>query len=125
MEYRVLPGFLRRREQRLFGLVTPLQVLALFGSAMPLFMLSRISVWLVLPGLVLSGLAFYGMTPVEGTLHALLWLYRLRAVLVRDVDATDAFAMDTPELETVPIVVYAEDGSVALAAEVEAGKVRS
>ncbi len=120
MEYHVLPGFLRRREQRLFGLVTPLQVLALFGSAMPLFVLSRVSLWLVLPGLVLAGLAFYGMTPAEGTLHALRWLYRLRALLARDVDVSDAFPAQAPELETVPLVVYDDEGSVALSAEVAA-----
>ncbi len=118
MEYRVLPGFLRRREQRLFGLVTPLQLVALFGSAMPLFLLSRVSLWLALPGLVGLGLAFYGMSPTEGTLHALVWLCRLRAVAARDIDASEAFTMEGPERALAPLVVYDEGGGVALAAEV-------
>ncbi len=120
MEYRVLPGFLRRREQRLFGLVTPLQLVAGLGSLLPTFIAAQASLWLVLPMLALAGLLFYGMAPAEGTVHVLLWLYRLRALAAQEVDASEAFASEAPAAEAVPIVVFDADGGVALAAEIGA-----
>ncbi len=120
MEYRVLPGFLRRREQRLAGLLTLPQVLAGLGSLLPVFVAAQ-SGWLtMLLMLALAGLAVYAMTPAEGAVHALLWIYRLRALVGREFDLADAFPVEVLAQEAVPIVVFDEQGGVTLAAEVGA-----
>ena len=121
MEYRVLPGFLRRREQRLFGLITPLQLVAGLGSLLPTFIAAQTSLLLMLPMLALAGLLFYGMAPSEGSVHALLWLYRLRALAGQTVNTSDAFATEAYDAETVPIVVFDGEGGVALSADIGAG----
>lgn len=122
MEYRVLPGFLRRREQRLFGLITPLQLMAGLGSLLPTFIAAQASLLLMLPMLGLAGVLFYSMAPAEGSVHALLWLYRLRALAAQVVDVSDAFETEPRAVESVPIVLFDEDGGVALAAEVDAAE---
>lgn len=118
MEYRVLPGFLRRREQRIAGLITLPQMLAGLGSLLPVFIAAQAN-WLLVPVmLVFAGLAVYAMTPGEGAVHGLLWLYRLRGLAGRQVDARAAFPDEAPVEEAVPIVVFDAQGHVTLAAEV-------
>src|SRR5512137_280085 len=59
MEYRVLPGFLRRREQRLAGLITLPQVLAGLGSLLPVYVAAQAGWLSFLLMLVLAGVAVY------------------------------------------------------------------
>lgn len=125
MEYRVLPGFLRRREQRIAGLITLPQMLAGLGSLLPVFLVAQVN-WLLVPlMLVLAGVAVYAMTPAEGAMHGLLWLYRLRGVVGREVDQGEAFPIEALPESAVPIMLFDEQGRVALAAEVATGATTS
>jgi hypothetical protein len=65
--------------------------------------------------------AIYGLTPMEGEVRGLLWIYRLRARMEREVEGLEPFASATDgRADVVPLVLLDEEHGVALATEVEA-----
>jgi hypothetical protein len=120
MTYHVLPNFLRQREQRLVGLVTPFQVVAGLGCLLPLMIAAQVSVWLVPPVLALAGVAVYALTPSEGQVVGLRWFFKLRAVVLsRELYDLTPFVAEEAPPGGVPLVLWGEGQDVALAVEVE------
>ncbi len=116
MEYHVLPEFLRQREQRVGGLLTPFQILAALGGLLPLLLVAQASWLCVPPMLVLVGLAVVAMHPAEGALRGLLWLFRLRALVGREIDEPAPFVAGDAVPDEVPVVLYDGQGEVMLSA---------
>ncbi len=116
MEYHVLPEFLRQREQRVGGLLTPFQILAALGGLLPLLLVAQASWLCVPPMLVLVGLAVVAFHPAEGALRGLLWLFRLRALVGREIEEPAQFTAGDAVPDEVPVVLYDGQGEVMLSA---------
>ncbi len=119
MQYHVLPEFMRQREQRVGGLLTPFQILAGLGGLFPLLVAAQVSLLCLPPVLVLVGLWVYAFSPAEGVVRGLIWLFRLRAFLnSRVIPPLATFADDTGDQTGVPLELYNADGEIALSASV-------
>lgn len=119
--YRVFPNFLRQREQRVGGLLTVPQTLAGLAGLLALVAAVRVSLWLALPVLALTGLAVAATAPVEGELRVMRWLVPLRMWAARaTLDHFSAFPSAARASRRVVPLVVRRKGQVVLSADVPA-----
>jgi hypothetical protein len=121
MRYVVLPNFLRRREQRYRGLLTPVQLFAAMVAVMGVLSLANASLWALLPGVPAGLVLVAGLSPAEGGFLYQKWLAPLRVALFpHRAGQVRAFAdLGEPPAVTAPLI-WQPRGSVALAGEAAA-----
>lgn len=115
--YTVIPEFLRQREQRVFGLLTPFQMLAAVGGMLPMVLAAQANVVLLIPVGLLVAVAVYAMSPHEGSFLFLFWVQPIRVFLApRSLSGFTGFeAVGWTNDKQVPLVVRDSDGGIAMA----------